>query len=161
MYRLDKAVNTVSKSTIPWENRLTQIPYYYAEDGNYLIKDDEKIIFVKANNPIEAVGKAKEKSITAKWKVYDGEKCPQCTHCGMGMPFARYTQKTGVNGREITDYCPNCGSKMIAIDQCEDCPHAENGYWQDDGICFACREDTWVYGQPIRVYEEEKKTHKI
>jgi hypothetical protein len=46
---------------------------------------------------------------------------------------------------------------MIAIDQCENCPHAENGHWKDDGICFSCREDAWIYGKPIRVYEELKE----
>lgn len=45
---------------------------------------------------------------------------------------------------------------MIAIDQCSDCPHAENGCSREDGICYACREDAWVYGMPIRVYEELK-----
>ena len=93
---------------------------------------------------------------TAKWKVYGDEYCPQCTQCGAWMPFARYHRCTGTNAREMTRFCPGCGSKMIAIDQCSDCPHAENGCSREDGVCYACREDAWVYGRPIRVYEEQK-----
>ena len=111
--------------------------------------------FVKS--PIEATEKAMPKYRTATWKTYDGEKCPQCTSCGMWMPFARYRRITGQNAREITNFCPWCGAKMMAIDQCENCPHAENGHWKDDGICFSCREDAWIYGKPIRVYEELKE----
>ena len=91
-----------------------------------------------------------------KWKVFDDEKCPQCTSCGMWMPFARYRRITGRNAREVTNFCPWCGAKMIAIDQCSDCPNAENGCWKDSGICYSCREDAWIYGKPIRVYEELK-----
>lgn len=83
----------------------------------------------------------------AKWKVYDGGKAPQCTRCGMWAPFARYTKKNGINAREITDYCPNCGEKMKGIDECQDCEYGNNGEWQDNGICFACRGNSWVYGK--------------
>lgn len=83
----------------------------------------------------------------ARWKIYDGEKAPQCTHCGMWAPFARYRRRTGLNGRDITPYCPECGAKMEGIDECYTCPEAKDGKWQDNGICFACRSDTWVYGK--------------
>ena len=53
----------------------------------------------------------------ARWKVYDGERAPQCTHCGMWAPFARYRRKTGLNGRQMSDYCPDCGAKMTGIDE--------------------------------------------
>ena len=83
----------------------------------------------------------------AVWKVYNGEKAPQCTHCGMWAPFARYTRRTGVNARYLADYCPSCGAKMTAIDECGECMYADNGQWQDNGICFACRGEAWVYGR--------------
>jgi len=83
----------------------------------------------------------------AKWKTFCGEKAPQCTSCGMWMPFARYTRKNGIEAREITDYCPSCGAKMTGIDECTSCEYSCNGEWQDNGICFACRGDTWVYGK--------------
>lgn len=83
----------------------------------------------------------------ARWKVYEGEKCPSCTGCGMGAPFARYTRKNGLGARTITDYCPSCGARMKGIDECNDCPHSHAGEWQDNGICFACRDDTWIYGK--------------
>ena len=84
----------------------------------------------------------------AGWKVYSGEKAPQCTGCGMWAPFARYRRRTGQNARMLTDYCPSCGRKMESCDACADCQYAEGGKWQDNGICFACRGDTWVYGVP-------------
>lgn len=83
----------------------------------------------------------------ARWKVFDGEHAPQCTHCGMYAPFARYSRKTGQNGRKISDYCPNCGAKMTGIDECLNCKYSNNGEWNDNGICFACRGYTWIYGK--------------
>ena len=83
----------------------------------------------------------------AKWKVYDGDIFPSCTACGMPAPFARYRQRNGINAREITDYCSSCGAKMTGIDECASCPNSLNGEWQDNGICFACRGDTWIYGK--------------
>lgn len=83
----------------------------------------------------------------AKWKVYKDEKAPQCTHCGMWAPFARYRRGRGTNARELTDFCPNCGAKMLAIDECETCKYAKDGNWQENGICYACRGDTWIYGK--------------
>ena len=80
----------------------------------------------------------------ARWKVYDGDLCPTCTHCGMGAPYARYKRGNGLNGRELTDYCPTCGAKITAMDECKDCSFSDNGEWQDNGICFACRGDTWL-----------------
>ncbi len=80
-------------------------------------------------------------------KVYKGDNCPSCTSCGMGAPFARYRKKNGIGGREITNYCPSCGKKMTGIDECIEGPHSENGEWQDNGICFACRGDTWFPGK--------------
>lgn len=93
----------------------------------------------------------------ARWKVNDGDNCPSCTHCGMVAPFARYRRKNGLNARTITDYCPHCGAKMTAIDECADCPHSKNGEWQENGICFACRGDTWAYGkkQNARILEKD------
>lgn len=87
------------------------------------------------------------KDKTARWKVYVGDKTLSCTSCGMSAPFARYIRKNSTDAREITDYCPNCGAKMRGIDECTDCPHSSNGEWRDNGICFACRGDTWVYGK--------------
>ena len=93
----------------------------------------------------------------AHWKLYKGETALSCTHCGMGAPFARYRRKNGLNAREITNYCPFCGSKMTGIDECKDCPHSKNGEWQENGICFACRGDTWILGkkQNKRLFEQE------
>ena len=82
-----------------------------------------------------------------RWEVYVGDKSPHCTSCGMWAPFAQYNRKHGTNARSITDYCPYCGAKMRGIDECIDCPHSSNGEWQDNGICFACRDDVWVYGK--------------
>ena len=45
------------------------------------------------------------------------------------------------------NYCPNCGYKMTGIDECFNCKYSDNGEWNDNGICFACREDTWIYGK--------------
>ena len=91
----------------------------------------------------------------AQWKVYNGETAPQCTGCGMWAPFARYRRKNGMNARKLTDFCPNCGRKMEGCSDCAECKYAENGKWQDNGICYACREDPWVYGrkQYERVYK--------
>lgn len=97
----------------------------------------------------------------ARWRVYGKEKAPQCTGCGMWMPFARYRRKNGLNAREITDYCPSCGAKIIGYDDCEDCPCSNNGKWQDNGICYACRGDAWVFGRPRRVKMEETARKKI
>ena len=83
----------------------------------------------------------------ARWKVFDDEKAPQCTHCGMWAPFARYRRKTGQNARYLTDYCPYCGARMTGMDECFTCPYAEDRRWQENGICYACREDPWVYGK--------------
>ncbi len=83
----------------------------------------------------------------AKWKLFEGETAPFCTSCGMSAPFARYTRKNGINARYITDYCPHCGSKMTGIDECVDCLYSRNGEWRDNGVCFACRDDAWVYGK--------------
>lgn len=89
-----------------------------------------------------------------RWKVYSGENAPQCTSCGMWAPSAYYRRRNGQGARDLTDYCPNCGAKMTAFDECEGCPESENGSWQDNGICFACREKVWVYG---RKHREERK----
>ena len=83
----------------------------------------------------------------SRWSLYCEDIFPSCTGCGIGAPFARYTRKNGINARELTDYCPNCGAKMTGIDECKGCPHSHNGEWQNNGICFACRDDTWVYGK--------------
>lgn len=83
----------------------------------------------------------------ARWKLYEGETALSCTHCGMAAPFTRYTRKNGLNAREITDYFPSCGAKMTGIEECENCPHSHNGEWQENGICFACRGDTWIFGK--------------
>lgn len=92
----------------------------------------------------------------AKWEVYEGNTYPSCTHCGMSAPFARYSRKAGLNARYITDFCPYCGSKMTAIDECAECPYATVGHWNGDGICFACRGSTWIYGkkQNERILED-------
>lgn len=36
---------------------------------------------------------------------------------------------------------------MMGIDECQDCQYGNNGEWQDNGICFACRGNYWVYGK--------------
>lgn len=83
----------------------------------------------------------------ARWKVYERDNFPSCTDCGHGAPFARYRRGNGIYGVEITDYCPYCGKKMTGIDECIECPYSKNGEWQDNGICFACRGDTWLPGK--------------
>jgi hypothetical protein len=88
-----------------------------------------------------------EYGTVAKWKVYKGEIAPQCTRCGMWMPFARYRRGQGTNAREITDFCPTCGAKMFAIDECKTCKYSKDGNWQENGICYACRGDTWIFGK--------------
>ena len=82
-----------------------------------------------------------------RWKVYNGDKFPSCTSCGREAPHARYNRKNGTNAREITDYCPNCGNRMLGMDDCLSCQYANDGRWQDKGICFACREKPWVFGK--------------
>ena len=47
----------------------------------------------------------------SEWRVYTAD-IPQCTSCGMWMPFARYRRGQGTDAREITDYCPHCGGSM-------------------------------------------------
>lgn len=84
----------------------------------------------------------------AEWRVYDYD-TPQCTHCGMWMPFARYRRGQSTDARSITDFCPSCGAKMIAMPMCETCKYG-NGEWKDDGICFVCREQVWIPGKPHR-----------
>ena len=44
----------------------------------------------------------------AEWRAYEAD-TPQCTHCGMWMPFARYRRGQGTDARKITDFCPSCG----------------------------------------------------
>ena len=39
----------------------------------------------------------------AEWRVYEAD-TPQCTHCGMWMPFTRYRRDQGTNARSITNY---------------------------------------------------------
>lgn len=90
----------------------------------------------------------------AEWKVYDELDVPQCTHCGMFMPFARYKKGHGTEARDVTDFCPYCGSKMTAMPQCHDC-HYGSGSWKDDGICYACREETWIPKKSHRKVGEE------
>ena len=89
----------------------------------------------------------------AEWKVYEYD-TPQCTSCGMWMPFARYRRGQGTNARNITDYCPHCGSKMTAMPMCGDCKYGQ-GAWRDDGICYACRGQVWIPGAPHRKAGEE------
>lgn len=90
----------------------------------------------------------------AEWRVYEAD-TPQCTHCGMWMPFARYRRGQGTDAREITDFCPSCGKKMTAMPMCGSCAYG-NGEWKDDGICFACREQVWIPGKPHRQVGNEK-----
>ena len=89
----------------------------------------------------------------AEWKVYDYD-TPQCTHCGMWMPFARYRRGQGTDARIITDFCPSCGEKMTAMPMCGDCEYGQ-GTWKDNGICYACREQVWIPGEPHRKAGEE------
>lgn len=88
-----------------------------------------------------------------RWIVYEDD-TPQCSHCGMWMPFARYRRGQGTNARDITDYCPSCGEKMTAMPMCGECSYG-NGAWKDDGICYACREQVWIPGRPHRKATEE------
>lgn len=88
----------------------------------------------------------------ARWMVFDGDLTPSCSHCGMAAPSARYRRKDGVNAHELTEFCPSCGAKITAMDECKNCPHAEDGKWQDNGVCFACREKTWLPGQKHNDY---------
>lgn len=96
---------------------------------------------IAAQEWIEVIG-------MAEWRVYDYD-TPQCTHCGMWMPFARYRRGQSTDARSITDFCPSCGAKMTAMPMCETCKYG-NGEWKDDGICFACREQVWIPGKPHR-----------
>ena len=89
----------------------------------------------------------------AEWIVYEAD-TPQCTSCGMWMPFARYRRGQGTDARYITNYCPNCGSMMTAMPMCGDCKYG-NGEWKEDGICYACREQVWIPGEPHRKAGEE------
>ena len=89
----------------------------------------------------------------AEWRVYEAD-TPQCTHCGMWMPFARYRRGQGTDARYITDYCPHCGSRMTAMPMCGDCKYG-HGEWKEDGICYACREQVWIPGAPHRKAGEE------
>ena len=84
----------------------------------------------------------------AEWMVHEAD-TPQCSSCGMWMPFAKYRRGQGVNARSITDYCPYCGKKMTAMPLCGRCKYGK-GAWKDDGICYACREQTWIPGAPHR-----------
>nr|DAO36866.1 MAG TPA: Thaumarchaeal output domain 1 [Caudoviricetes sp.] len=88
-----------------------------------------------------------------EWRVYEAD-TPQCSHCGMWMPFARYRRKAGANARRITDFCPSCGEKMTAMPMCGDCKYGQ-GVWKEDGICYACREQVWIPGAPHRKAGEE------
>lgn len=90
----------------------------------------------------------------AEWKAYDSEDTPQCTHCGVEMPYARYRKGNGTNAREITDYCPRCGAKMTAMPLCKDCGYG-CGKWENDGICYACRGQVWIPKRPHRCAGEE------
>lgn len=90
----------------------------------------------------------------AEWRVYEAD-IPQCTHCVMWMPFARYRRGQGTDAREITDFFPSCGKKMTAMPMCGSCAYG-NGEWKDDGICFACREQVWIPGKPHRQVGNEK-----
>jgi len=65
--------------------------------------------------------------------------------------FCQIQKKTGVNGRNITNYCPSCGAKMNGIDECLTCKYAKDGEWKDNGICFACRDITWTFGTPQNI----------
>ena len=96
-----------------------------------------------------------ERTVTgmAEWKVWDYD-TPQCTHCGMWMPFARYRRGQGTDARWITDFCPNCGAKMTAMPMCCNCEYGK-GAWKDDGICYACREQVWIPGKIHRKVGEE------
>lgn len=84
----------------------------------------------------------------AEWRVFEAD-TPQCTHCGMWMPFARYRRGQGTDARNITDFCPACGKKMTAMPMCGSCEYGK-GAWKDDGICYACREQVWIPGKPHR-----------
>ncbi len=89
----------------------------------------------------------------AEWRVYEYD-TPQCTSCGMWMPFARYRRGWGTNARYITNYCPHCGKKMTAMPMCGNCKYGQ-GKWKEDGICYACREQVWIPGAPHRKAGEE------
>lgn len=89
----------------------------------------------------------------AEWRIYEAD-TPQCTNCGMWMPFARYQRGQGVNARTITDYRPHCGKKMTAMPMCGKCKYGQ-GAWKDNGICYACREQIWIPGAPHRKAGEE------
>lgn len=90
----------------------------------------------------------------AEWRAYEAD-TPQCTSCGMWMPFARYRRGQGTNAREITDYCPHCGRKMTAMPMCGECKYGQ-GAWKEDGICYACRSQVWIPGAPHRKFGEEE-----
>lgn len=89
----------------------------------------------------------------AEWRVYEAD-TPQCSGCGMWMPFARYWRGQGTYARKITDYCPCCGRKMTAMPMCGNCKYGQ-GAWKEDGICYACREQVWIPGAPHRKVGEE------
>ena len=89
----------------------------------------------------------------AEWKVYVAD-TPQCTSCGMWMPFERYRRGQGTDARAITNYCPDCGSRMTAMPMCGGCKYGQ-GAWKEDGICYACRDQVWIPGAPHRKAGEE------
>ena len=109
-----------------------------------ILGDNSSIADIINEQPTADVQEARH----GKWRVYDYD-TPQCTHCGMWMPFARYRRGQSTNARSITDFCPSCGAKMIAMPMCETCKYG-NGEWKDDGICFACRGQVWIPGKPHR-----------
>lgn len=89
----------------------------------------------------------------AEWVVFEND-TPQCSGCGMWMPFARYWRGQGTYARKITNYCPCCGRKMTAMPMCGNCKYGQ-GAWKEDGICYACREQVWIPGAPHRKAGEE------
>lgn len=43
---------------------------------------------------------------------------------------------------------------MTAMPMCADCEFG-NGEWRENGICYACRDQTWIPGRPHRNAAEE------
>lgn len=136
-----------------WRRREME-KYYRLENIAKTVCEEMDLSTEEWDEVAEAIERVPTEGATmARWFIYEDD-TPQCSSCGMWMPFARYRRGQGTDARDITDYCPHCGKKMTAMPMCGECSHG-NGEWKDDGICYACREQVWIPGRPHRKAGEE------